>query len=57
MRILFNRHMRDCNKEYKYKDITIPKDSGVVIPLFIIHRDPAYWKNPEKFDPLRYSYN
>ena len=32
----------------------IPKDTLIVANLYSIHRDPRYWKNPEKFDPLRF---
>lgn len=32
----------------------VPKDTVVIINQFALHRDPKYWTNPEKFDPLRY---
>lgn len=32
----------------------IPKDTVVLINHFALHRDTKYWKDPEKFDPLRY---
>jgi long-chain fatty acid omega-monooxygenase len=33
---------------------TIPKNTVVLANLFSIHRDPRWWKNPEKFDPFRF---
>ena len=33
---------------------TIPEGTVVAANLYSIHRDPRYWKNPEKFDPLRF---
>ncbi|XP_078527778.1 cytochrome P450 4B1-like isoform X2 [Lissotriton helveticus] len=34
---------------------TLPKDSLVSVNIYSIHRDPDIWKNPEEFDPLRFS--
>jgi long-chain fatty acid omega-monooxygenase len=33
---------------------TIPKNTIIAANLFSIHRDPRWWKNPEKFDPHRF---
>ncbi|OQV22978.1 putative Cytochrome P450 2U1 [Hypsibius exemplaris] len=33
---------------------TIPKNAIIFANLFSIHRDPRWWKNPEKFDPERF---
>lgn len=33
----------------------IPAASGVLISPFILHRHPAYWHNPERFDPWRFA--
>ena len=49
----FCSYWRHCVKEYKYKDITIPKNSIVDIPSTLLHMDPQYWKDPETFDPMR----
>ena len=50
------RYRRECMKDYKYEDITIPKGASIVIPSFVLHMDPTYWPEPEKFEPLRYDY-
>ncbi len=33
----------------------IPKGSQVFVYPYIMHRDPRFWKNPEQFDPQRFS--
>ena len=33
--------------------VEIPKDTGIQIPVWEIHRDPDQWSNPEEFDPER----
>ena len=45
---------RFCDKDYTYKDITIPKGSVVTIPVILLHKDPEYWNDPDEFDPMRY---
>jgi cytochrome P450 len=32
----------------------IPAGSSVVISPYALHRHPAFWKNPEDFDPSRF---
>lgn len=32
----------------------IPRKSAVVMALYAIHRNPAYWPEPERFDPSRF---
>lgn len=34
-------------------DITIPKNTKIVIPVYALHRDPKFYPNPEVFDPER----
>lgn len=33
------------------KNLTVPKNSTVVIPQFFIHRDSKYYDNPDTFNP------
>lgn len=52
---------RLCTEEYDLPHpsgsgkITIKKGMSVVIPLLGIHHDPAYYPNPDKFDPDRFN--
>ncbi|XP_058126459.1 probable cytochrome P450 6a20 [Anopheles ziemanni] len=34
---------------------TIPKGQTVIIPVHAIHHDPAYYPNPDRYDPERFS--
>ncbi|XP_052674536.1 steroid 17-alpha-hydroxylase/17,20 lyase-like isoform X3 [Crassostrea angulata] len=45
-------HLTICDTHVGGYDI--PKDTVVLINHFALHRDTKYWKDPEKFDPLRY---
>ncbi|KAJ8893244.1 hypothetical protein PR048_005833 [Dryococelus australis] len=48
---------RKCLADYKIPgtDITIGKETKLVIPLLAIHLDPSIYPEPEKFDPERFS--
>jgi cytochrome P450 len=36
-------------------DLDIPSGSTVVVFIYGTHHSPQYWKNPEKFDPERFT--
>jgi cytochrome P450 len=38
----------------KEANVTIPKGSNVLIPMFLINRDPELWDNPTEFRPDRF---
>ena len=49
------RFDRECNKTCAVSDnLVILEGVDVSIPVFVLHRNPKYWPNPEKFDPERF---
>ncbi|XP_076416765.1 cytochrome P450 3A14-like [Peromyscus maniculatus bairdii] len=49
------RISRRSKKDAKINGVFIPKGTQVVIPIFVLHRDPKYWPEPEEFCPERFS--
>ena len=47
---------RKAMEEYTFQKngIKVPKGTSIVLPIWNIHHDPNYWKNPDKFDPERF---
>ena len=41
-------------EDLKVDEYMIPKGTPVTIPIYLIHRHPKYWKNPDAFDPTRF---
>jgi cytochrome P450 len=54
LNIVTYRTDRACSKTTDVKGVTIPQGSVVIIPILLLHHDPQYWNDPEKFDPDRY---
>nr|XP_033329017.1 cytochrome P450 6A1-like [Megalopta genalis]XP_033329018.1 cytochrome P450 6A1-like [Megalopta genalis] len=48
---------RKCNKEYTFSNtkVTIPKDTGIFVPVYALHHDCNIYPNPEVFDPERFN--
>ncbi|XP_002931492.1 cytochrome P450 4B1 [Xenopus tropicalis] len=47
---------RELNKPITFSDgRSLPAGSVIFINIFCIHRNPTVWKDPEVFDPLRFS--
>lgn len=47
---------RVCTKEYTIPDtdIVLKKGTSVVIPVYALHYDEAYYPNPHSFQPSRF---
>jgi len=46
---------RSCGPSpYDFRGFRIPPGSILIAPQIVVHRDPRFWPDPEKFDPLRF---
>ncbi|XP_034987134.1 cytochrome P450 3A24 isoform X1 [Zootoca vivipara] len=46
---------RVCKNTVEVNGVTIPKGTAIIIPAFVLHRDPEHWPEPEEFRPERFS--
>ncbi|ULT96287.1 hypothetical protein L5515_011816 [Caenorhabditis briggsae] len=46
--------MRELSEDQVIGGINIPKGVTLLLNLYLVHRDPAQWKDPEVFDPDRF---
>lgn len=40
--------------EYNGQSITLPRGTDIWFPIYVVHRDPEYFAEPEKFDESRF---
>ncbi|XP_029161460.1 probable cytochrome P450 6a13 [Nylanderia fulva] len=47
---------RICKEPYRIpdSDVILEKGTKVIVPIYAIHHDPLYYKNPNVFDPDRF---
>ncbi len=46
---------RRCVEELPLGGYVIPVDGLVLMPPYLMHRDPRFWPEPERFDPDRWA--
>ncbi|KAG3259978.1 cytochrome P450 3A9-like [Ictidomys tridecemlineatus] len=46
---------RVCKKDVEINGMLIKKGTVVMIPSYVLHRDPQHWPEPEEFCPERFS--
>ena len=53
-----HRTNRECNQTCAVTDdLVIEKGVDVEFPITLLHHNPEYWPNPDKFDPERFNPN
>ncbi|XP_075422075.1 cytochrome P450 3A24-like isoform X1 [Ascaphus truei] len=46
---------RISKQNVEINGVIIPKGTVTMIPLYVLHRDPKYWPEPDEFRPERFS--
>jgi cytochrome P450 len=47
--------VRDALEDDVIGGMRIPKGASVILPIWLTHRHPDFWPDPERFDPQRFS--
>ncbi len=46
---------RQANTDVRMGGYRVPKDALLMLPQWVVHRDPTYWEDPLTFDPDRWA--
>ncbi|HEX8619598.1 MAG TPA: cytochrome P450 [Thermoanaerobaculia bacterium] len=46
---------RYATDDVKIGEWEVPRDALVILSQWVTHRDPRFWPDPERFDPLRFT--
>uniref|UniRef100_A0A3B3R129 Cytochrome P450 3A n=1 Tax=Paramormyrops kingsleyae TaxID=1676925 RepID=A0A3B3R129_9TELE len=46
---------RTCKNAVAIQGVTIPTGTLVVVPTYVLHRDPKIWESPDTYKPERFS--
>lgn len=46
---------REAVNEYRVRDYVIPPRSNIIMSQYVMHRNPRFYPDPERFDPLRFT--
>ncbi|XP_054649431.1 cytochrome P450 3A27-like isoform X1 [Dunckerocampus dactyliophorus] len=49
-----NRLERVAKTSVEVNGVTIPKQTVVMVPIYVLHRDPSLWPEPDSFKPERF---
>jgi cytochrome P450 len=45
---------RKCTEETEFGAYRVPRNAYIAITMYVLHRHPQYWPDPERFDPERF---
>ncbi|XP_063223173.1 cytochrome P450 4V2-like [Bacillus rossius redtenbacheri] len=45
---------RWADEDVRLREYTLPAGTTIIIPIYLVHRDPNYYPDPFKFDPDRF---
>ena len=47
--------VRSAMNPFEMAGYHIPAETRFIIPPYMMHRDPSYWEQPDRFDPERFT--